>query len=144
MSGYSPAGRAVELSGVLVCEVAAQSSISLPASPQSAALARRFVREAVCPAHESLLEDAQLLASETVANAAVHGGPPIVLSVHCAGDALEVRVRDGSPVLPQVQPADELAEGGRGLMLVELLAADWGIHPVNPASKEVWFRLTEQ
>ena len=33
---------------------------------------------------------------------------------------------------------DELAEGGRGLMIVDRLASEWG---VEPGSTHVWFRF---
>jgi anti-sigma regulatory factor (Ser/Thr protein kinase) len=109
---------------------------------QSAASARAFLRRSICPTHStSVAEDAVLLTSEAVANAVRYGAPPIVLAVDCTGTALEVRVRDGSVTRPRITPLTELAEGGRGLHLIDLLSDAWGIDGEASAGKEVWFQL---
>jgi sigma-B regulation protein RsbU (phosphoserine phosphatase) len=128
--------------GVHLCDVTARSTIALPADRGAAAFAREFLKEAVCVKHgASVLDDAVLLASETVTNAVRHGRPPIVLSVECTGDAIEVRVRDESPVMAVAPELGVLDESGRGLILVELLSDGWGVDMLPGAAKEVWFRL---
>jgi phosphoserine phosphatase RsbU/P len=128
-----------------VCDVTARATIELPADPGSAARARDFLKRAVCKAHgASVLDDAMLLASETVTNAALHGSPPIVLAVDCTGDAVEIRVRDESPLMTLTPDVGTLDESGRGLILVELLSDGWGVDLVPPAAKEVWFRLRDR
>lgn len=125
-----------------MCDVTARSTIALPADPGSATRARDFLKEAICVAHgKSVLDDAVLLASETVTNAVLHGSPPIVLSVDCTGEAVEVRVRDENPVMMLAPDDGAPDERGRGLILVELLSDGWGVDLVPPGAKEVWFRL---
>jgi anti-sigma regulatory factor (Ser/Thr protein kinase) len=103
--------------------------------------AREFLRAASCVSHHSeVVEDAVLLVSELVTNSVVHGGPPVIVAVECDGDALQVRVRDGSPVLPARRSAGQGEEGGRGLALVDTMSADWGVDP-QPDGKHVWFVL---
>ncbi len=131
--------------GVHLCDITARSTIALPSDPGSAARAREFVKQAACMEHgASVLDDAVLLASETVTNAVTHGSPPIVLSVECTGDALEVRVRDESPVMAVAPDVGAPDESGRGLILVELLSDSWGVDLVPEAAKEVWFRLLDR
>ncbi len=53
---------------------------------------------------------------------------------------LRVEVTDDSPKMPAPRSAGLLEEGGRGLALVESLAADWGVQARGPG-KVVWFEL---
>ncbi len=128
-----------------MCETSARAELLLPMSAKAPAAAREFLCRSGCPQHAlHLLDDALLLVSELVTNSVVHGGPPIVLAVHCDGEGLHVRVLDGSTLLPQPRVADDDAEGGRGLTLVELLTDTWGVEPVGDdhgPGKAVWFEL---
>ena len=81
-----------------------------------------------------------LLVSELVSNSVLHGGPPVVVAIECDGDALQVRVRDGSSVMPARRTAGHGDESGRGLALVDTLSSDWGVDP-KPDGKHVWFVL---
>ena len=110
-----------------MCVATPAAMLMLPASSISPTAAREWARRAGCAEHAAeLLDDALLLISELVTNAVLHGGPPIMLSVECDGDALHVRVRDGSTALPEPRGAEPDAEGGRGMTLVELLTDTWG------------------
>jgi anti-sigma regulatory factor (Ser/Thr protein kinase) len=124
-----------------MCQATPRAQRELPVSPAAPALAREFLRSSSCVAHHSaVVEDAVLLVSELVTNSVLHGGPPVVVAVECDGDALQVRVRDGSTSLPERRHALHGDEGGRGLELVASLSAAWGVDPV-PDGKHVWFVL---
>lgn len=65
-------------------------------------------------------------------------------------DKLRVEVRDWSDEAPFLAPQDDESEGGRGLILVHLLADKWGyehsrfLHPKGKGyvpGKTVWFEL---
>ena len=111
----------------------------------SPAAARYFAERSGCADHATeLLPDALLLISELVTNSLQHGGPPIVLAIECDGEALHVRVRDGSRDVPRPRGADADAESGRGMTLVDLISDTWGVAPVEDdygTGKEVWFEL---
>lgn len=125
-----------------MCEVTPRAEIALPASVHAPAIARNFLSEMLCALHgRAVLDDAKLLTSETITNAVLYGGPPIILAVECSETAMEVRVRDGSPEMPRRRHPDEYAQHGRGMLLVDVLSDAWGVDTAEPSGKEVWFRL---
>lgn len=119
-----------------------------PGLPGQVRHARRFV--ARCFGPRSDLTTAVLLTSELVTNALTHsasgfsGGKfevVVLLSPHGA----RVEVRDlGGPELPRPMHRDpyDVAENGRGLDLVEMLASRWGTLPREGGlGRSVWFEL---
>ncbi len=94
------------------------------------------------PLADSALCDLELLASELITNAVVHTQAPCTVCVSWNGERLRVEVTDVDPQLPSssTDPAELLAENGRGLALVRALAAEWGAQP-DPAGKRVWFAV---
>ncbi|HLF41231.1 MAG TPA: ATP-binding protein [Acidimicrobiia bacterium] len=114
----------------------------LPAEPASTRRARRFVVEALSGwSCSHLSENAALLTSELVTNAVLHAHSEVDLRVTRTdgGVLIEVMDEDPSPVEPS--PAPLYATHGRGLVLVDALARDWGIEPRTPG-KSVWFELS--
>ncbi|WP_437036224.1 ATP-binding protein [Streptomyces sp. enrichment culture] len=88
-------------------------------------------------------EVAELLTSELVTNALVHTEEGAVLTATVGPRALRVEVRDfaGRGPRPRPRPPQrEESTNGRGLVLVESLADDWGVRPCG-AGKSVWFEL---
>ena len=87
-----------------------------------------------------LSDDVALVVSEMVTNAVRHAAPPVRLEVEVTDTEVVVAVCDGTPALPVVRPASDDAEGGRGMLLVDLLTADHGVRS-QPPGKTVWARL---
>jgi hypothetical protein len=92
---------------------------------------------------------ATLLTSEIVANASQHGHPPRHLVVEVGDGCLVVSCQDCSPGVPSPRDPDVDRPGGRGLLMLQKLAARWGYHDcaadpddaccrVDP-DKQVWF-----
>jgi signal transduction histidine kinase len=97
------------------------------AQPVQAGRARAHVRRTLpgwgLDAHTELTE---LIVSELVTNAIVHGIPPITVSLSYAGGDLLAEVSDQGPGQPvRRQPATD-DEGGRGLALIDGLIAPHG------------------
>lgn len=109
--------------------------------PASAAQARAAVA-ACCDrlGLTDLSDDVALVVSEMVTNAVRHATPPMALEIEASEDAVVVAVCDGSPLPPVARQADLDAEGGRGMLLVELLSDDHGVR-AQPPGKAVWARL---
>ena len=115
----------------------------LPKESTSPALARRHLRAAGAGLPRDLLEIALLLTSELVTNAVKYGGDHILLSVTDEPDILRVEVHDDGPAAPRVGAPERNAVGGRGLLLVESLAHEWGTvrATAHGSGKGVWFAL---
>ncbi|MFF7024997.1 ATP-binding protein [Streptomyces klenkii] len=129
--GVPPPGRATQ-------------ALSLPATERSVAAARRFSRALLAEwgLHE-LADDAALLLSELVTNAVVHvpGTPQGVQLVLSRGEGhLVAQVTDPGGYLPRCGEAGPDSENGRGMWLVEQIAAQWG-HHASGNGKTVWFTL---
>lgn len=112
----------------------------LPRSPVAVAVARRHVWSFCAGLPRDLVEVAILLTSELVTNAVRHAEGPIRLRMNRDPALLHVEVGDDSPEAPVARNADLMATGGRGVMLVDRLAAAWGVAKRN-GGKAVWFRL---
>ena len=127
-----------------MCAVTPAAQITLPMSQLAPRRAREFFRAAHCPAHQArVVDEAQLLITELVTNAVLHGAPPVTLGLVCDGSrGMQVRVSDGSPLRPRT-PGGEVdpdSESGRGIALVDVLTDDWGVE-ATVQGKAVWFRL---
>jgi anti-sigma regulatory factor (Ser/Thr protein kinase) len=118
----------------------------LPASLTSARRARTAVRQALAAwGMRDPSGDAELLASELVANAAEHARGPISLAVRRQAEpgtrhGITCEVTDTSPTQPQSRQAGPGDERGRGLAIVAALASDSGVR-AGPSGKTTWFTL---
>jgi two-component sensor histidine kinase len=116
--------------------------IDLEGSVHSPARARKATAEVVTELHlEPMRDELALVVSELVTNAVRHAEPPVRLEIQADDQRVTVAVADGSPGRPVPHVAAEDAEGGRGLAMIDLLAAATGERP-NPPGKTVWAALT--
>ncbi|MBL1101819.1 SpoIIE family protein phosphatase [Streptomyces coffeae] len=95
-----------------------------------------------------LLDNLELLATEVVTNALIHAHSDVDLRLREYPDRLRVEVRDSDPhppvpteILTAGETDNQEAESGRGLLIVDALAADWGSSPAG-RGKTTWFELT--
>ena len=116
--------------------------IDLEDSVRSPARARRATADMVTQLRlEPLADELAIVVSELVTNAVRHAAPPMHLEIQAGTDRVTVAVADGSPSLPVPRQASADAEGGRGLPMIDLLAAETGVRP-SPPGKTVWAALT--
>ncbi len=117
--------------------------MDLPADYGSPARARTLVGETLDRWNlRQLADPGMLLTSELVTNAVRHAGTGMRLTISRIGaDRVRVAVTDHAPgVSVRVRDANDDAEGGRGLFLVEHLSAGWG-SAVDDTGKTIWFEL---
>jgi anti-sigma regulatory factor (Ser/Thr protein kinase) len=121
------------------------TSRTFPADAASAPAARRFVLGAVGRLPPEVGESVALMVSELATNAILHGQTDFEIEVEQAEDSLFVAVTDGGRGSPEVQQPAVTEMHGRGLMIVQSLADDWGVTAASGGvGKTVWFRLRLQ
>ncbi|SCE83297.1 SpoIIE family protein phosphatase [Micromonospora mirobrigensis] len=124
--------------------------VRLPADRRTPAAARALVRSVLAEAElEELLNEALLLTTELSTNAVEHARTELDIEVVADTIGLTVTVTDfaGGPadelvvgVRNDSSEIGEVAERGRGLLLVDHFASRWGT-TYQPSGKGVWFRL---
>jgi serine phosphatase RsbU (regulator of sigma subunit)/anti-sigma regulatory factor (Ser/Thr protein kinase) len=124
--------------------------VRLPADRRTPAAARALVRSVLTEAHmEELLNEALLLTTELSTNAVEHARTELDVEVIADEVGLTVTVSDfAAGPIDNVTAAlrndltniSEVSERGRGLLLVDHFASQWGTNHL-PTGKGVWFRL---
>ena len=116
--------------------------LQLPPSPASARLARtRATAAVVTSGRADLAEDVAMLVSELVSNAVIHAKTQMRLTVELAGEGVRVALADDSAVMPRFAGADLQAISGRGLLIIDRLAARWGVERLSQGGKLVWVEV---
>ena len=117
------------------------ATLHLLPRPASVPQARRFVLHCLAEwALEHLCETTALLVSEVVSNSVLHARTEIVVTAAVVGDGVEVRVTDRSHVTPVQRRHTSDATTGRGVQLLDQLAASWDVLP-EPDGKTVRFTV---
>jgi Histidine kinase-like ATPase domain len=122
----------------------------LSRGPQSARMARRLTRNTLREwGLVSLVEDAEIIVGEFVANAVTHGAASAAGYRKSGVENLGLRllrrtgevmcaVLDPSEVAPVLRATSAGEEAGRGLQMVDALSDVWGWSPVAGRGKAVW------
>jgi anti-sigma regulatory factor (Ser/Thr protein kinase) len=116
-------------------------STRLPRTAASAPAARRFVTDTLRTWRLSgAAPTVELLVCELVTNAMLHAGSSVDVRLERRRQRLRVEVTDSSTALPRRQEGGYASEamGGRGIMLIEELADDWGVDRGASGGKVVW------
>ena len=115
-------------------ETGGSHHLTLPFAAPSVADARhaleKWLRE--CGCGPDFIDDCRLVLSELVGNSVRHARPlptgTMDVAWSCDGDGLVVAVTDGgSQTAPQRRDVQQSAVAGRGLAVVEALAARWWV-----------------
>lgn len=119
------------------------TALALPATPQAAS---RFRHHALSAAerwglHREAGETVEACVSELVTNAIVHGvGRDVLMMLYYTGDSVLTEVFGHAvhePAIPATARSDN-AESGRGLLIVDTLAKDWGSEHTGRGLLRVW------
>jgi len=123
--------------------VGSTAELELGAEPNAVPRARRFASSALVGETTATIEDAELLVTELVTNALLHGDAPVKLRLIQLADRMRIEVEDRGRGVPiQVRHSTE-AMTGRGLSLVSAVASSWGVDPAPNGGKVVWAEIHE-
>jgi GAF domain-containing protein len=113
-------------------------TLQLKDAPDAVPVARHFVREKLRGTPlEHRSGDSELILTELVTNATLHGTPPVTVGVLVSSEMARFEVSDASSGTPVGLVRDPEAMTGRGLMLVEALSDRWGVDR-RDRGKLVW------
>jgi anti-sigma regulatory factor (Ser/Thr protein kinase) len=110
-------------------------------SAESVAQARRMAgQQLISWDLDELADDARLVVSELLTNAALHAKPPIQMRLVRIPGGVRIEVSDGSREMPLLIRASPDVTTGRGWSLVQALAHEWGADraPRAGGGKTVW------
>lgn len=108
---------------------------------KAAARCRAIAASELAGSPDEVIADAQLVLTELVTNARLHGAPPVLVGVTRSGAGARVEVADAGP-RPLVVPARSVdAMTGRGLAMVAAVAHTWGVESFGNSGKLVWAEL---
>ncbi len=120
-------------------------SIVLPGQRQSVGMGRHWVvRTAAASGVVGMANQVvELLSSELLANAVLHGGEggAVGVQVRVTEVSVRVSVSDGGSLAPVVLHREPSAPSGRGMAIVEAMSSRWGVEDHTEGGKTVWFEL---
>ena len=105
--------------------------------PQARAFVRRWLQESGA---EHAFDEASLIVTELATNAVLHADSPYEVRLSRAGGVIRIEVADGDAGTPEPQPFSDVAESGRGIVIVSAISASWGID-AQPSGKVTWAEL---
>jgi anti-sigma regulatory factor (Ser/Thr protein kinase) len=116
-------------------------SRTFPHDAQSVPAARRFATSVLRDASAEILEAVELMVSELATNCIRHTDSGFDLTIIRSGPEIRVEATDhagGTPTMRSPQPTDP---SGRGLKIIDMLSAGWGVQSASGAGKTVWFTI---
>ncbi|WP_372595363.1 ATP-binding protein [Actinotalea sp.] len=123
----------------------AEQTVVLPGHRQSVAVGRHWV--VGCASGHGLNgvlgQILELLSSELLTNAVLHGadGGPVALALTVDSTSVRVSVSDGAASAPVVLHSAPSDLNGRGMAIVEAMSQRWGVENHAEGGKTVWFEL---
>jgi anti-sigma regulatory factor (Ser/Thr protein kinase) len=124
-------------------DVCHQAQTALPSEPASVAVARRWVLDQLAHMYgriDGFGYDVETVVSELVTNAVRADAQHLVLTIDGHANRVTVATIDDAPGVPVKQQPHPGAVHGRGLVIVDGLAQEWGFAP-DGVRKTVWAAL---
>jgi serine/threonine-protein kinase RsbW len=106
--------------------------------------ARRFATNVLRDASTEILEAVELMVSELATNCIRHTDSGFDLTIIRRGPEIRVEATDhagGTPTMRSPKPTDA---SGRGLKIIDMLSAGWGVEAESGMGKTVWFTISDK
>jgi anti-sigma regulatory factor (Ser/Thr protein kinase) len=116
---------------------------TFPHEPQSVPAARRFATGLLRGVSSDTMEAVELMVSELATNCIRHTDSGFVLSVDRTGGDIRVEATDGAGGKPEMRSPRPTDPSGRGLKIIDMLSADWGVEQHAAEGKTVWFTVPD-
>jgi anti-sigma regulatory factor (Ser/Thr protein kinase) len=116
--------------------------LAMSPGPPALRLLRTRIHAALPHVRADVVADIELVATELVTNAYLHGDQPVEFHLR-AGERdgmIRVEVFDGGAAMPMVRHPDVRTFNGRGMLLVEAFSQRWGV-TAQDDGKTVWAEL---
>lgn len=110
-------------------------------SPESVPLARRFVSSEIKGAPADIAETVALMTSELAANCVRHTDVGFEVTVIRTSSEIRIEATDRSAGEPELRSPAPTDPDGRGLQIINMLAAAWGVQRREDGGKTVWFSV---
>jgi anti-sigma regulatory factor (Ser/Thr protein kinase) len=120
------------------------NSRRFPHEAQSVPAARRFATTVLSGASADILEAVELMVSELATNCIRHTDSGFDLTIIRSGPEIRVEATDhagGTPTMRSPKPTDP---SGRGLKIIDMLSAGWGVESETGLGKTVWFTISDK
>ncbi len=123
-----------------------RATAHLPRTADQLPAARAFARDTLVNwGCRGRIDDVVLLVSELFTNAVLHGAGRVELRIELVDARLRVEVVDegrGPPIARRADPSVE-AIGGRGLLIVDTLASNWGNGHDREGHTRMWVEVAD-
>jgi anti-sigma regulatory factor (Ser/Thr protein kinase) len=116
------------------------ASRTFPNNTDSVTKARRFARSILADSVPQASDAVELMVSELATNCVRHTNSTFALRIDISEQQVRVEMTDHDERKAVRRTPDPLEPSGRGLGIIEALAANWGVTPA-PVGKTVWFTV---
>lgn len=116
---------------------------TFPHEAQSVPAARRFATSVLRGASTEILEAVELMVSELATNCIRHTNSGFDLTIIRSGPEIRVEATDHAGGTPTMRSPKPTEPSGRGLKIIDMLSAGWGVESESGTGKTVWFTISE-
>ena len=116
---------------------------TFPHEPESVPAARRFATSALRGVSPDTLEAVELMVSELATNCIRHTDSGFELTITRSEGDIRIEATDGAGGRPRMRSPKPTEPSGRGLKIIDMLSAEWGVDQRAAAGKTVWFRVPD-
>ena len=114
---------------------------TFPHEAQSVPAARRFATSVLHGASAEILEAVELMVSELATNCIRHTDSGFDLTITRDGSGIRVAATDHAGGTPTMRSPKPTEPSGRGLKIIDMLSAGWGVDAQAGLGKTVWFTI---